>query len=522
MIKKAFLGLVLLVLVALVSLFFLERAALSKLDALGVEFSHMDRGILTREFHQVRFRGMTAERVTSSLFSPKTVQITGLHVPIDPDAGSEHLGADGPTRLPADIEASLSQVSLSWGETPLVEGLSGRLSKGRLVLDGPGLHVSSGKDDLRVDWDGALPFEALSAEASLHLELSGRLIIEVVLSEITINHPLLRARPIALNEGLIKLEGDRLAKRLHGSLTVDGVQWELNVNRDGGSLDLDLVLPPTPILEVLRPLKAALPELKKAEVSGSVSAQAQIQWPAKTWDADFHLENLEVQGAVPQIQALREGLLQHRIIDHEGDAIIRETGEGSAEWTALRNIAAPMRHAIIAAEDIRFSDHPGYDMEAIRDALQANKEAGKVIRGGSSLSQQLAKNLYLDGQRTLIRKIRELLLAVELDETLGKGRILELYLNVVEWGPGIHGISAASERYFMRRPSQLDPNEAAFLAAILPSPQRFYKEQYLSNKASETRIDWILKNMGDAGHLSAAEVQYWTQAPLRFVPPPVD
>ena len=219
-------------------------------------------------------------------------------------------------------------------------------------------------------------------------------------------------------------------------------------------------------------------------------------------------------------QSLKRGPIQHRVLDEDGDPILRTTGEGSLNWVPLRQISPAMRHAVIASEDIRFTEHEGYDLEAIHQALEANQLAGTIERGGSTLTQQLAKNLYLDGQRTLIRKIRELLLAIELDRTLGKGRVLELYLNMVEWGPGIYGIQQASERYFMRRASQLKPHEAAFLAAILPSPRRFYRQPYLRNKARETRIDWILENMGNAGNLTPMQVSHWSQETLRFVPPP--
>ena len=507
---------------SLIGLFFLERAALSKLEALGVEYGQMDRGLFTRQFHNVHFRGMRADRVTGHLLSPKKVKIAGLRVSVDPEAGVGQLGAEGPAQIPEDIEADLTQVSFFWGSNLMVEGLSGQLSEGRLVLNGPDLHLSSGADLLQVDWDGTISIEALTGDASLHIERGGRLSIEVDIPEIQIEHPLLATKALVFQQGLVRLEGDRLGKSLQGSLSVDGVECDLRIERDKRKLNADLVLPPSPLAELLVPLRPVIPELKKAEIEGSVSAQAQLQWPAMTWGGDFHMESIKVRGAVPQLQALRRGPLQHRILDEEGDPVLRETGEGSADWTVLRNIASPMRHAVIAAEDIRFTEHAGYDMEAIREALHANQEAGKVLRGGSSLSQQLAKNLFLDGQRTLVRKIRELLIAVELDQFLGKGRILELYLNLVEWGPGIYGIGAASERYFMRRPSQLQPHEAAFLAAILPSPRRFYREQYLKDKARETRIDWILENMGNAGQLSAAQVKKWSTTPLRFVPPPTE
>lgn len=520
MIKKVLLALGIGVFCTCAGLFLMERALLSALDEKGVRFAQMDRGLFSRQFHDLRYRGLKAERVSTTLLRPKTVTIAGLQVTIQPEAGAGKLGVEGPSSLPQDIRAHLNEVSLFWGEDLLVDGLSGEMVDGRIVLEGPNLHLSSGADSLQADWDGPVPFAAISGDTSLHFERGGRIVIAAELPEFTLTHPLLHARPLHLKNAQLHLEGDRLGRRLHGTLSVDGVDLEVRIEREAQSFALDLVLAPTPLDQALSPLARVLPELKKATIEGRLSAQAQIQWPALSWTGDFHLENIEVEGAVPQVYALRKGALQHRIHDHEGDAILRETGEGSADWVALREVAAPMRHAVIAAEDIRFTEHPGYDMTAMREALAANKAAGKVLRGGSSLSQQLAKNLYLDGQRTLVRKIRELLLAIELDRTLGKGRILELYLNVVEWGPGIYGIQAASERYFMRRPSQLQPHEAAFLAAILPNPKRFYREQYLKEKARETRIDWILSNMGDAGKLSAAEVKKWTEATLRFVPPP--
>ncbi len=520
MIKKGLLALGILGLVGSLGLVFLERSLLSALQEKGVTFEQMERGLFNRQFHGLQYRGLKAERVTTSLLAPKTIHVAGLQVPIQPEAGANKLGAEGPTALPQDIHAHLSQVDFFWGKDLLVDGLSGEMLNGRIVLEGPGLHLSSGADSLQADWDGPLPLSAISGDASLHLKRGGRIVLEAELPEFTLEHPLLHARPVHLSNATIHLEGDRLGRRLHGTLSVDNVNLEIYVERENRSFAVDVVLAPTALDHALSPLAQVLPELKKSEIEGQVSAQLQFQWPAMTWDGDFHLENVKVEGAVPQVYALRKGSIQHRVRDMDGDAILRETGEGSANWVDLKDIAAPMRHAVIAAEDIRFTQHPGFDMEALREAFKANKEAGSVLRGGSSLSQQLAKNLYLDGQRTLVRKIREMLLAVELDQTLGKGRILALYLNVVEWGPGIYGIKAASERYFMRRPSQLLPNEAAFLAAILPSPRRFYQEQYLKEKARETRIDWILSNMGDAGKLSAGEVKKWSQAPLRFVPPP--
>ncbi|MEC7239836.1 MAG: monofunctional biosynthetic peptidoglycan transglycosylase [Myxococcota bacterium] len=511
--------------IALVALagfvFVAERRALAALDDLGVRYERLERGLFSRTLYDLQYRSVTIGRVSASLLQPRKVKASDIHVRIQPESGSGQLGSEAPNPLPEDITASLHAVSLSWDGDTLIDGLSGSLENGRVILDGDGVHLSSGADLFEIDWSTLLPGDWASGEANVQIQRGGRIKIIVSVPDLVVDHPLLHGQPVSVGEALIALEGDRLARSLRGTLSVGGVESELTVQREDKQFLTDLVFGPMPLSEALVPLHSVVPEAPRAQIDGSISAQAQLEWPSKEWTGNFFLESIDVDGAVPtNLQSLKRGRFQHRVVDEVGDPVLRTSGEGSQNWISLREIAPAMRHAVIASEDIRFTQHNGFDLEAMHDALEANQRAGVIDRGGSTLSQQLAKNLFLDGQRTLIRKLRELLLAVEMDRSLGKGRILELYLNVVEWGPGIHGISQASERYFMRRPSQLRPNEAAFLAAILPSPRRFYREQYLRERARETRIDWILENMGNANRLSPPEVDYWTQAPLQFVPPP--
>ena len=199
---------------------------------------------------------------------------------------------------------------------------------------------------------------------------------------------------------------------------------------------------------------------------------------------------------------------------------MRASGEGTPDWTPLREASDHLPAAIIAAEDSAFLRHPGYDLQAIEAAIAENQQAGGVVRGASTLTQQLAKNLFLDGERTVERKLRELLLAAELDRALGKDRVMELYINVVEWGPEIWGVQQACDAYFARRPATLPANEAAFLAAILPAPRDFYERWYLKGRAGSFKIDWVLTNMADGKHFSHARARREKARPLRFVPPP--
>jgi monofunctional biosynthetic peptidoglycan transglycosylase len=128
--------------------------------------------------------------------------------------------------------------------------------------------------------------------------------------------------------------------------------------------------------------------------------------------------------------------------------------------------------AVLIAEDARFFDHAGIDWHEIGESFETNWEEGRIVRGGSTITQQLAKNLYLSTSRDPIRKFKELIIAWMLEATLSKKRILELYLNIIEWGRGVFGIEAAAQRYFHKSARRLTREEGARLAAVIPSPLR--------------------------------------------------
>jgi monofunctional biosynthetic peptidoglycan transglycosylase len=142
-------------------------------------------------------------------------------------------------------------------------------------------------------------------------------------------------------------------------------------------------------------------------------------------------------------------------------------------WTPYDRISPHLKRAIVVAEDSRFVDHEGFDWEAIEKAREKNRKKGRVVAGGSTISQQLAKNLFLSGERSPWRKGQEALITVMIEHTMEKRRILEIYLNVIEWGEGVFGADAAARHYFNTSASAIGPEGAARLAAIVPNP-RFY------------------------------------------------
>lgn len=164
-------------------------------------------------------------------------------------------------------------------------------------------------------------------------------------------------------------------------------------------------------------------------------------------------------------------------------------------WVGLDKISTNLQRAVLAGEDTNFVSHHGFDYEAIQKAFeQAQREASKEAkkegedddwlpslpefrRGGSTISQQLAKNLYLSSQRSFVRKGQEAIVTIMLERTMSKRRILEIYLNVIEWGDGIYGAEAAAQHYFHKPAASLAPNEAAFLSAMIPNPRTVFNPQ---------------------------------------------
>lgn len=163
------------------------------------------------------------------------------------------------------------------------------------------------------------------------------------------------------------------------------------------------------------------------------------------------------------------------------------------QWVPYERISAQLKRAVVAAEDAKFVDHEGFDWQAISKAIEKNERQGKVVSGASTISQQLAKNLFLSGERSWVRKGQEAVITWMLEATLSKRRILELYLNYAEWGEGVFGAEAGARYHFGVGAAGLGAQQAAFLAAILPSPRRYAPGRITPYVAG--RIETILARM---------------------------
>jgi monofunctional biosynthetic peptidoglycan transglycosylase len=166
------------------------------------------------------------------------------------------------------------------------------------------------------------------------------------------------------------------------------------------------------------------------------------------------------------------------------------------KWVPYDRISGNLKRALIAAEDAKFVEHEGFDWDGIQVALDKNWKRGRTVAGGSTISQQLAKNLFLSPTKSWLRKGEEALITLMLEATLDKERILELYLNVIEWGNGVFGAEAAAQKYFGIHAAQLSADQAARLAAMAPNP-RFY-ERNPNAPGLQRKIGIIRERMGSA------------------------
>lgn len=179
-------------------------------------------------------------------------------------------------------------------------------------------------------------------------------------------------------------------------------------------------------------------------------------------------------------------------------------GPKNRNWTPSARIPAEMKWAVILAEDANFYKHEGVDVKAIKQAIKHDLEKKSLARGASTITQQTAKNIYLSREKTITRKFKELYLALRMEQELTKGRIIELYLNVVELGPMVYGVGHASQYYFGKPAAEMTPRECAFLAAMLPGPRVAYNP-YRNMAKVLKRSDMILNLLKSKRVLSEEE-----------------
>ncbi|MDP9899683.1 biosynthetic peptidoglycan transglycosylase [Variovorax ginsengisoli] len=273
-------------------------------------------------------------------------------------------------------------------------------------------------------------------------------------------------------------------------------QWSGRLSQTHLQIDFDAK--EAAIAQWYRALVPQLSELQRARIGGTLALRGRLTLPEASFSA-----------LQPQIAGFTvDGLGTQALLN----------AHTSCGPSARLTQDSWLARAVIAAEDQRYTTHPGYDLTELLAAADANQKRGKVERGGSTLTQQLAKMVMTGSDRTAERKLRELLYAVEMEQTLGKARILELYLDSAPWGSGVCGAEAAARLYFKRSARTLEPAQAVWLAAMLNKPSAAADEWKRTGTLDAARIQWVASGIRGISR-SQREALLKSVAAARFAAP---
>lgn len=316
---------------------------------------------------------------------------------------------------------------------------------------------------------------------------------------------------------LVRQEGNVSVRE--ATVRIGGARMNVSASMSANEASLKAEMPEVECQELLDSLPRELvPRLIPQEGEGT-KMSGTISWRTEVWvdlparkkpDVSIWLKNKCIVESVPEelnVQRLRRPF-RHEEYTAYGKKTVETMGPGTANWVPLSSISALMPVSVMAMEDPSFMSHRGILVQAIENSMEQNMSAGKFVRGGSTISMQLAKNLWLAREKTISRKIQEAVLTTYLEQKLSKTQIIELYLNIVEFGPNLYGIGPASRHYFAKDPGSLSLSQSLFLASLLPSPKSAGFEE--GKKVSQGRLELlrkVMKMMLDRGTIGPAQYE---------------
>lgn len=388
--------------------------------------------------------------------------------------------------------ASLAALGVEEGDFSLRE-----VRRSELAMSGE-LILSPGGESLSVVGDGRLApltFENRSLSQQLlrgsALSWNGKARIQLDGSRYEIERFRFALGEVELNvAGSIEKHPGRVTADLHGGIPLASCQALLESAPEG-----------------------LLPLLKGVKFAGTFALDAAVAFDTQDLSKmrvrwDFKNECRVTEVPLELSPRRFRNAFRMQVKDVTGRVVNIETGPGTPGWTPYPGISPHMETAVLICEDGRFFRHQGFDREAIENSIKENVKAGRFVRGASTISMQLAKNLYLSFDKTLSRKLQEAVLTTLLEQELTKEEMMELYLNVIEYGPGIYGIAAAARHYFDTTPAELSLGQSLYLASILPNPaQQHFTESGLLSEGWSNYLRRLMRIAVKIGRLSEAEYE---------------
>ncbi|MCH9681315.1 MAG: transglycosylase domain-containing protein [Deltaproteobacteria bacterium] len=407
---------------------------------------------------------------------------------------------------------------------PSVEVIASRFSLSALGGLGARTLARWGSDLQQATLDGTITFEGAIDAGTVGLE-------HVVLDGLVVDHPKLARDAVHFDALNIDGHASWNGPHLDGELVLGhrGAAASMTANFGPRALDLEALLAPLPCADLVGAFPDAMAEMVAGtRLTGQIEGRAQLHVdrealaqaraldrrpsdaPAPgSLDVEFpFLERCTVIADDPRLDLpALSGPYRHNFVDDRGQARTRVMAPGAPGYVSLTTVPRLSR-AFITLEDRRFWSHDGFDREQIVNAFWHNLVKGRVSRGASTISQQATRNLWLGVDRSWARKLQEALLTARLESSTNKSRIMELYLNVIELGPGTHGVDEAAQLYFGKPARALTPLQAVHIAALAPAPRRFAAE-FADGRVDAEWLDMLraaVRRMYRAGFISRAQM----------------
>jgi hypothetical protein len=297
------------------------------------------------------------------------------------------------------------------------------------------------------------------------------------------------------------------------------VKGAVELAADHYAFDIDANLPPTPCTEAVRSIpNDLLGDMALTQFRGTIAAKLRFQTDSR--DLDKTQLSVDMTDhcdfvAVPIIADLSRFArpFTHSVTEPDGATFEMETGPGTANWTPIEAMSPYFVHAVLVHEDPGFFTHHGFSLINIRNALVRDLRERRYAVGASTITMQLVKNVFLHREKTLARKIQEVLLTWWTERVMEKRDIIELYLNVIEYGPSVYGIRSAAKHYWNRLPAELSPAESVYLATILPNPKHFhtYYQRNALSASWASNMRKMLQRLAERGNYDKAAFDYGMQ-----------
>jgi hypothetical protein len=410
-----------------------------------------------------------------------------------------------------DVTARMSGGPVSLALLGVKEGTKGLFDVGRGTVSGKGQLVLAAAGDA-LTFDGQIALRSISVkQPRLSAEPLRGIDFAVSARGLLDDAGKLRVDDAQLDMGALHL-------RTHGTIEESRDHFGLALSMDVAPAACQALLDSTP--------QGLLPLVRSARMTGTFGGTARVGFDTRAIDKlvlEYQIDDRCKMAEVPPDLARDRftSSFSYRTYHPDGTPSETTTGPGTTGWTDLDNISPFMIAAVLTTEDGAFYKHHGFNHSAIRNSAAANLKARRFVRGASTITMQLAKNLFLSREKTLSRKIEELILTDYLEQAFRKDDMMELYLNVIEFGPDVYGVTRAAEHYFGRKPEELNLPECFFLASIMPSPVRYGK---LRDKGQVTEgwmkhLQTLMEIAGKNGKVSKAELAEGLAQPIVFLAP---